>query len=205
MFGIHSGDKLLCYLAALIKDWCGTHKGICSRFEADHFVAFVSGNEKYPEEIMDLLSSALKKYPLDIPVSITCGVYQIVDNEININIMCDRAHLAADSLKESHTGNIAVYDDSNRKALIHEQIVLNEMDEALSKRQFHVYLQPKYNMATGEIIGAEALVRWVHPERGIISPGEFIPIFEHNGFIAQLDTYMFEETCRILDRWRSEG
>ena len=205
MFGIHSGDKLLCYLAALIKDWCGTHKGICSRFEADHFVAFVPGNEKYPEEIMELLSSALKKYPLDIPVSITCGVYQIVDNEININIMCDRAHLAADSLKESHTGNIAVYDDSNRKALIHEQIVLNEMDEALSKRQFHVYLQPKYNMATGEIIGAEALVRWVHPERGIISPGEFIPIFEHNGFIAQLDTYMFEETCRILDRWRSEG
>lgn len=205
MFGANAGDKLLCFLASLFKDWCSSHGGICSRFEADHFVVFIALDENYPQEIMDTLRRALKEYPLDIPVNISCGVYHIVDTNMSINIMCDRAHLAVNSIKGVHARNIAVYDDSNRKALIHEQLVLNEMDEALSKKQFHVYLQPKYNMTTGEVIGAEALVRWIHPERGIITPGEFIPIFEHNGFIAQLDTYMFEETCRILDRWRTEG
>ena len=79
------------------------------------------------------------------------------------------------------------------------------MEEALEKRQFQMYLQPKYSISTEEMVGAEALVRWVHPERGIISPMEFIPLFEKNGFVIKMDQYIWEEACRVIREWIDKG
>ena len=79
------------------------------------------------------------------------------------------------------------------------------MEDALKEHQFLVYYQPKYDIHNDCIAGAEALVRWIHPEFGFMSPADFIPLFEHNGFISQLDFYVWEEVCRDLKAWKAEG
>ncbi len=162
-------------------------------------------DDEYAKEITDKIRSELKTYPIDMNVEVSCGIYHVHGRDKSINIMCDRAHIAVNSIKGNYARHVAVYDDSHREAIIHSQLIVSEMNRAMEERQFHVYLQPKFNMETEKIIGAEALVRWVHPERGILPPGDFIPIFEHNGFIGQLDLYMFEETCKVLRRWLDGG
>lgn len=205
LFGIEAGDKLLFFLAGIIEEWTARLGGVCSRFEADHFVVCIEGDGESAEEITEKIRKELETYPIDMVVDVSCGVYHVHSVDKSINIMCDRAHLAVNSVKGNYARHIAVYDDSHRETMIHTQLILSEMNTALAEKQFKVYLQPKYNMNTEKIIGAEALVRWVHPERGIIPPSDFIPIFEHNGFVGQLDIYMFEETCRLLRRWLDEG
>lgn len=201
LFGVKEGDKLIIFLAHIIREWCAGLGGVCARFEADHFVVCVEDNNDYPIEITDRIRKEMGNYSIDMNIDVSCGVYHVHDPEMDVNIMCDRAHLAVNSIKGNYARHVAAYDDSHRKALIHAQMIVSEMNTALEQKQFRVYIQPKYNMDTNLVIGGEALVRWVHPERGIIPPGDFIPIFEQNGFIGQLDTYMFEETCQILCKW----
>ena len=85
-----------------------------------------------------------------------------------------------------------------------QQEIVDEMDIALETGQFKVYLQPQYNIKEKRVIGAEALVRWIHPEKGMISPGKFIPVFEHNGFVTKLDSYIWEQVCQVLHRWKKQ-
>ena len=105
--------------------------------------------------------------------------------------MCDRALLAVDSIKGQYNRYFAVYDDALRGKLLREQAITEAMETALDEGQFVVYLQPKYNLHDDRLAGAEALVRWNHPAWGFLSPGEFIPLFEKNGFITQLDQYVW--------------
>lgn len=101
--------------------------------------------------------------------------------------------------------NVSLYDDSLRKNLLRERQILDEMENALTSHQFEVYYQPKYDIYSDTVSGAEALIRWNHPEMGFLSPGEFIPIFERNGFITRLDFYVWEEVCRAISEWKKQG
>lgn len=205
LFGVKEGDRLIVFLAHIIREWSNGLGGVCARFEADHFVVCVEDNDAYPKEITERLKKAMGNYSIEMNIDVSCGVYHVHDLSVDVNIMCDRARLAVNSIKGNYARRVAVYDDSHRKALIYAQMIVSEMNTAMEEKQFRVYIQPKYNMDTNLVIGGEALVRWVHPERGIIPPGDFIPIFEQNGFIGQLDTYMFEETCQLLRRWIDDG
>ena len=91
------------------------------------------------------------------------------------------------------------------KNMLDEQMLVNEMSQALADEQFEIYLQPKYEVRKYRMIGAEALVRWIHPQRGMISPGAFIPLFESNGFIMQLDEYVWEHACMLIRKWLDDG
>lgn len=91
------------------------------------------------------------------------------------------------------------------KSILQEQDLVNEMKSALESGQFEIYLQPKYDIVKEKIIGAEALARWNHPTKGMISPAIFIPAFERNGFIMELDVYIWEATCQLLRKWMDEG
>ncbi len=97
------------------------------------------------------------------------------------------------------------YDDLDRVQMLKEKKMENTMEQALANGEFIVYLQPKINLAKSEIVGAEALVRWNSPKDGLISPGEFIPFFEKNGFIVKLDLYVFDCVCRLLKDWNARG
>ena len=125
--------------------------------------------------------------------------------DVPINIMCDRANIAAHDMNRKRVEYIRYYSEDERNKLIREQEIVNDMEKALSGRQFSVYVQPKYDIVSEKIVGGEALVRWFHPQKGMISPGEFIPVFEKNGFIIRLDYYVWEETCRLIAELKEKG
>ena len=133
------------------------------------------------------------------------GIYAVEDREVSVEQMCDRALLAAHSIKGKYGKHFALYDDQLRGTLLRRQAITDGMETALATGQFEVYLQPKYQIRDGRLAGAEALVRWNHPEWGLQPPGEFIPIFERNGFITKLDQYVWERVCALLQEWDRKG
>jgi EAL domain-containing protein (putative c-di-GMP-specific phosphodiesterase class I) len=124
---------------------------------------------------------------------------------MTINIMCDRALLAAHDKNYKYVEYIHFYNETEHQQMMLEQEIENEMEKALEEGQFYIVVQPKYNPNTKEIVGGETLVRWLHPEKGIISPGIFIKVFEKNGFIIQLDYFVWEETCRLQAQLKQKG
>lgn len=206
-FGMNEGDKLLEYIAdnlrIIVKEFeCATF----ARIEADVFAACVPyrGVDKLNEQT-NTAREMLKKYPLDFSISLTFGVYIIDDVNIPVNVMLDRASLAAHKVKDNYLVNFSVYTDEMSTILEKEQEISNEMDAALEDGQFVVYYQPKYDVKSNLPCGAEALVRWNHPVKGLISPGLFIPVFEKNGFILQLDYYVWESVCKSIREWTDKG
>lgn len=125
--------------------------------------------------------------------------------QLSVARMCDLALLAANSIKGNFGQRFASYDRSMREKLIFEQKIVNTMVESLQREEFLVYLQPKVAVDTSRIIGAEALIRWKHPEFGMISPADFIPVFEKNSFIYSVDLFVWEKVCRMLRDWKSKG
>ena len=115
------------------------------------------------------------------------GVYRIEDPASPVSIMCDRAVIALRTVKGSYFDRVALYDPGMREALVLEREVVAGVESALREDRIELFLQPKCNIRTGKIVGAEALARWRHPERGIVAPGEFIPLIERNGLVRSLD------------------
>ena len=205
-YGIKEGDNVLRSIASeLRRISTAFEKFIYGRLENDIFAVCMP----YKEENIDLLANALqinlKKLNKDYNIKVSCGVYIINDYNMDVAEMYDRAFLAAKSCKGKFVQNIAYYDESMIENMKQEQYIINEVNRALEEEQFEVYLQPKINLMTDRSYGAEALVRWRHPEKGMISPGEFIPIYERNGIIGRLDLYMWRHVCMILRRWLDEG
>ena len=204
-FGREAGDRLLREGAGLLRELAG-EEGICGRYSADRYLCLV---EQEKESVLRERCSQFAEYRGETAmgtVSIRWGIYEITDRSVSVEQMCDRALLAVDSTKGQYGGNpYAVYDDALRGKLLREKAITDVMETALAEEQFAVYLQPKYSLKDNGMAGAEALVRWIHPEWGFMSPGEFIPLFEKNGFIYQLDQYVWEHVCAQLRRWKDKG
>ncbi|MEG2525866.1 MAG: EAL domain-containing protein [Oscillospiraceae bacterium] len=141
------------------------------------------------------------------PMIIEFGVYIIADNFMQIPHMIDRAKLSLSERECQIRGKYrySIYDENVRRVLFREKQLEDMMDRALKNNEYQVYLQPKFHTQSEKIGGAEALVRWVNPNEGMIYPNEFIPLFEKNGFILQLDIFVFESVCRLLRRWLDKG
>lgn len=202
-FGTVAGDELLRYIAKQLLHSVKHQNGLCGRLNADHFVALIPEelDEKSFCFIVDDAERGLSSYPLSMKISLKFGLYPVAERDIPIELMCDRAMLAADSVKGQYQCVCAFYDDSIRQRMLREQEIIDSMKEALRENQFKVYLQPKYDIRSEYLSGAEALVRWEHPKLGFLSPGEFIPLFERNGFITELDGYVWDKACEIMARW----
>ncbi len=204
LFGTYEGDKLLVYMANHLRDFVGDY-GTIARLTADNFAICLPNEPDIYEKVMTTIDDWFEDYPLSVRIINRCGFYHVHDPNIQVSIMCDRANLAILEIKGSYEKNYAVYDEKIRKRILQEQEILNEMKTALETRQFTVYYQPKFNMESGKLIGSEALVRWIHPEKGLISPGVFVPVFEKNGFISALDQYVWECVCEDLRQWIDDG
>ncbi len=202
--GVETGDRLLRDIAQCMREAC-SKESIFARLEADHFVDFLPVAQSSADEIFSKVNEWFKNYKIDFKLTSRMGVYYIDDPDIDVSLMCDRAMLALRSIKGSFTNRIAYYDDKLRSKLMDEQELQGEMAPALANGQFKVYFQPQYNYDGGEMIGAEALVRWEHPKRGMLSPAIFVPLFERNGFITSLDEFVWEESCKYLKKWIKKG
>ncbi len=205
LFGSQEGDNLLIYTAQMLKGCAHDFNGICGRLHSDIFALCVERQEDYQKLLVSPNMDKIREYKLDFKIIIRYGVYQIDDKSVSVNVMCDRANLAIKSIKGKFEKYIACYDESLRRKLLEEQEITREMKSALDSGQFVAYYQPKFDLATEEIIGAEALVRWIHPQKGLICPDKFIPLFESNGFIVYLDCYIWEEVCKQIRNWIDNG
>lgn len=203
-YGMQEGDKLLKYIADRICKLTDPENPLSARIGADKFFTLVEHQTGGINGIVDEAVSDIKKYSPGMNISLKFGIYKISDKSLPLAFMCDRAALAANSIKGKYNVSCAYYDDSFRKNLIMEQNITNEMENSLANEEFQVYFQPKYDLLTESIAGAEALVRWNHPELGFISPGVFVPIFEKNGFITKMDMYVWEKTCQYISKWKKE-
>ena len=171
------------------------------RIGADKF-AFLIGHQQHGwEEALTSISDGL---PL-ANVNVKFGELECVDHTMAVPTACNRAMIALETIKGRHDVMLALFDDDLYQRQAMEQVIRESMESALGELQFTVHYQPKYDVRSNSIGGAEALVRWSHPEIGFISPGFFIPIFERNGFITKLDLYVWEEACREVKRCKELG
>ncbi len=142
---------------------------------------------------------------LNSKLALSFGIYLINDRTISIEQMCERANIARRSLGSDVKSICKFYDDNLRAQLLQEKNIEDEMHGALAANHFHMYLQPKFDLQTKELAGAEALVRWIHPEKGLIPPMSFIPLFEKNGFVTELDKCVWKQACEFLSARKKEG
>lgn len=206
-FGVYEGDNLLRYIAGEILKFAGESILISfGRVEADIFcICMPYRNEQMLVEFVRYFRMRIGQYNLEYDIVPTFGIYVIDDRELSIDSMYDRANLAAKKCKGNYIRNYAFYTSDMSEELVKEQRIVNSMKSALDGNEFVLYLQPKYGLQENTIEGAEVLVRWLSPSRGMVSPGEFIPIFERNGFITKLDYYVWEKTCQLIAKWLEEG
>ena len=209
-YGVGEGDRILRYIGKAMLEDMNAANGIGCRISGDNFAALYPVKIEDRGNISDGYIERIKQRP-DAPeilltsTAFSVGRYIVNDLSLSATTLYDRAYLAKQSIKGRYDKHVAYFDDAMRDDFILEQHIIAEMDTALAQRQFEPWFQPQYNHSTGALIGAEALVRWRHPTKGLISPGIFIPIFERNGFVYELDKYIWEETCRYLRKWTDEG
>lgn len=203
--GTEAGDRLLRYLGEKIGSQAVSKAGIAGHITADVFVACTAAHEGLAESIENMAADWLRQYPLEMEIIPAIGIYRIHDRTLPVSLMCDRAILAAKSVKGNYMRHTAEYHTGLMNSIIEEQDIFDSAEHALQNKEFHIYIQPKCDIRNGKIVGAEALVRWIRPGKGLLPPDSFIPAFEKNGFIVKLDAYVWEEVCVLLRNWIDAG
>ncbi len=205
IYGMPAGDRLLCKVADVYKEFVG-EAGICGHLNADQFVCLIERHHRdYTDEFFIRVNEQIRALTDMKNLVMNWGLYQVKDRSLLVEQMFDRALMAARSIWGQYGKHFVVFDDEMHNKLVREQAITDEMEQALEEEQFEVYLQPQYNIKKNCLSGAEALIRWIHPERGFQSPGEFIPLFEKNGFITKLDQFVWQRACAILHEWDQAG
>lgn len=203
MFGYEKGNELLCTIADELHQLTKQYNGLCGRISGDKFILFIPHKEGVIH-LFDARKEYVKKI-LPIEIYLYYGVYVIKDTMIPVNRMIDCAQLAQKAVKGNYDNYVSYYNEQIKQQIVKEQEIISSMTQALENGEFIIYLQPQYNYKERRISGAEALVRWKHPEKGLIPPGDFIPVFETNGFIIKLDENVWEQVCKLLRKWLDEG
>ena len=211
-YGDDEGDVVLKKIHQIIDEEMLSWDEASGRIMADNFgmlMRFLSMNklEHRLARINEQLSSLKDKDGVEYGIKLYFGIYQVVDKNESVSAMLEKANLALKRVTHSmqHLVHMGVYDEKDKKQLGREKELEMKMERALRNGEFIPYLQPKYELENETIGGAEALVRWMDPVEGMIVPNEFIPLFEKNGFIVELDLYMFEQVCRLVEKWNKNG
>ncbi|MCM1101557.1 MAG: EAL domain-containing protein [Clostridium sp.] len=205
LFGEETGDRILKRIAGLMRR-DAAEDTIYGRLEADKFALCMREERLIPENYTIYLDELKKIVNTSVyRMHVHVGVYHIPKTPQKVSIMCDRAFMAIRSIKDSYQQIIAYYSDNMGSSVQKEKVMVGEFDRAIRAGEFRMFLQPQVSADKHTVLGAEALVRWEHPVKGMVSPGEFIPIFEKSGYITKLDRYVWELACRQLRQWKDMG
>jgi len=204
LVGWEYGNEVLVHIAEALR-MSATPDEVYGYMGSDRF-AILMPKDQYDETWFKAMASDITYTKEDISymLNLYFGIYEINDRSVPVSVMCDRAYMILSTIKGSYTQRIAYYTDEVRENVIRENELVGALDGALNNEEFEIYLQPQVSV-DNKLIGAEALVRWKHPEKGFVSPGEFIPIFEKKNVISKLDVYIWHRACRVLKRWKDEG
>lgn len=203
LYGRISGNSVLQHLGAYLRNLRDTTGCMAARVSADLFLVYIKSGKVDYDVIASDVNQHFDSYP-DINVRVRCGVYTNVDKSIEIERRFDRAVQAQNSIRGDYSTSVAYYNDEIQKRRLREAQLLAEFDNALANGQFVLYFQPKYNIE-GEkpyLTSAEVLIRWRHPDLGMISPAEFIPLFEENGLIQKLDFWIWKRAIEYMASWK---
>ena len=204
LYGEKFGDEVLEFINRQLKSCCSNGQFYIN-LRSDVFMVVTEYDRE--EELIKFI------YRLDarigslkgVRLHMSYGVYTVEDRGMDLRQMEDRAAMARKAAKNSMLTNILFYREQFKESLYNRKFIEENMQAAILEHQFVMYLQPKYSIVKNEIIGAEALVRWCHPKRGIIYPDQFISIIEENGFIKRVDYYIWEEACRFIHKCELAG
>ncbi len=207
-YGFETGNKVLKAVAEVFSEFAEPDELYASLW-ADHFVCLVKCKEETvllsrARMLMERVNQEIYDF-CDYRLTVKAGAYFITESDLkegkSINDMLQYANHALTTISDSYKNSMAIFNSSMKKEIETFRLVNQDMINAFYDKQFIPYYQPKYNIHTQEIIGAEALVRWIHPEKGLMQPSDFLPYFERSGFIVEVDLYIFEETCKNIRRW----
>ena len=198
LFGVESGDVALQNIFKTL-----THSKlspvITARVESDHFVCLIEKKNLDFEELTSVCDNKFIKDGKCMNLIIRCGIFYVEEKPMKISGMIDRAKLAKRYITDEYVQPYMVYDHSMQVAYIDKAKLAGELQEGIAKEQFKVYYQPVIDTKTGKIASAEALIRWIHPDKGFISPALFIPALEENGHISELDFYVLKKVWQFIN------
>lgn len=212
IYGFEVGNKVLCTVGGMFKKFVKPGELYASLW-ADHFVCLVkcdSENElkRRTKDILEELNCEVLKI-CDFRIVVRVGAYFVTPEDIknrkSVNNMIQYANHALSTIGDTYKNTLACFNQTLNVQFESLKLINKDMLKAFYNKEFVTYYQPKYNINTNEIIGAEALVRWIHPTKGLMYPCDFLPYFEKSGFIVEVDFYVFEETCKNMKRWIEEG
>lgn len=205
LYSMKKGDSVLRNVAKIIGKNI-QENGIYARLNDDVFaMMYKYKDEKELIALIDAISEDVFNLKLSLKVIPSFGIYRITDNTVPVNAMCDKASLAKRTIKGLVGNRYAFFTEKLSRAILADKEIEDEMRPALEHKQFVMYLQPKIDMKTMKPCGSEALIRWKHPKKGLIPPYKFIPLFEKNGFVIEVDKFMWEQACIAIRSWLDNG
>lgn len=205
LFGRDEGDRVLATIGELISEKLSELRGIACRSESDTFFLFCERQEEY-ESLMEEMQSKLAAFAKSRSLRLRAGIYSCEEHESDPEAWFSRAKSACDRIRGQYGSLATRYNNELYERTVFHERLIGDIDDAINRRDFVVYFQPKYRIQ-GErpvLTSAEALIRWIHPELGFISPGEFIPLFEQNGLIRRVDHYVWRSAAEQIKCWREQ-
>ena len=203
LFGREEGDRVLSYCGELISEMLSSTRGIACRSESDTFFIFCERQEDY-EHTVEQMQEKLAEFARSRSLRLRAGVYSCEMGSDEPEAWFSRAKSACDRIRGQYGSLTTRYNNELYERTVFHERLIGDIQDAIDGRQFVVYFQPKYRIQGDRPVlsSAEALIRWIHPELGFISPGEFIPLFEQNGLIRRVDHYVWREAAAQIGRWR---
>lgn len=202
-YGEQTGDDVLRYLADTYSKELKT--GMACRYGSDQFACLVYGDyDLTPDTLRKNVREISKKAPIPNLI-VKYGIYEDVDKSLAVSVICDRGFMAVKGIGDNYEDNIAYYTKEMDQRQIRNRVLENRFDDAISNKEFVAYFQPKYDVKTEKIVGAESLVRWINPDGSMVMPGDFIPLYERDGLIVRLDEYIFRYVCEFQRSMMERG
>ena len=199
------GDRLLAEIGSALKNELAPMNAIACRADADTFYIFATHQESY-DNIRNIVQGILTEFFEVNHIRVRFGLWENVDRNVEIEAWFDRAKAACDKNRGDLTQAFTRYNNEMHSRYMFEETLIRDLQSAIDNKNLIVYYQPKYNIEgdTPRLTSAEALIRWIHPTLGFISPGDFIPLFEGNGLIQKVDNFVWNEVAKQIRKWKDE-
>lgn len=205
LYGRRYGDQVLKTIGESLHELVSKNGGIACRRDNDQFCVYLPHSDEFKDKLPQYIA-VMDKRINDSSISLRCGVYSDDGGEKCMEQRFDYARLVCQKLRNSYVSCFDFYNDEQHIKELYAERLINDMDKALAEKQFRVYYQPKYSISGSrpQLSSAEALIRWFHPEFGMVSPGQFISLFEENGLIQKLDQFVWNEAAAQIKLWKDK-
>ena len=203
-YGMKVANDLLLRNVALLRK-AQVENYVFGRYDDNQFIVMAPSSERYAEIRKQRSGRLTIPLPEEGVAVLKFGVKRSIEHDVSIKEHCRHVLMALDTIKHVYGVNYTLFDENMQKYYDRRIAIERSMVKALENGDFQIFYQPKHDSRTGELVGAEALVRWTHPEFGFLSPAEFIPVFEQTGFISEVDFYAWKRTCMNQREWQDKG